>query len=408
MKKSQKIILLGLDASGKTTLLYRMKNRSDEVVTTIPTIGFNVEVLEMNRVNFTCWDVGGCDKIRPLWRHYFQDATAVVFVVDSNDHERLEYAKDELTTILRDVPASLPLLVVNNKIDLPRSMTMEKVLHGLGLHEVMDRRWEIIPCCAVKPELSKDCLSWIQAFLEENDGFRKDRSHPGITSDTFFSQKKQTSSQTKKPDEVLFPITGSLPDKGEGGTTENAVVQQVQLHNQRKFDGIWTDWIERASKISKASEDEEEQKFIQQFEEFRLPSWDHYSHVLIAYLLIKRDGRDQGFKRIEEGIRNYIANNQSQTNGKSFHATMTRFWCHLVAYWMARLESRDFSETTSDLRDKSAFYRFLVFVHDEKDPKTDLAQSGLFRQYYSNEAIFRAEAKAAVRPPDLSELPPLQ
>jgi len=62
---------VGLDAAGKTTTLYKLK--LGEVVTTIPTIGFNVETVEYKNINFTVWDVGGQDKIRPLWRHYYQN-----------------------------------------------------------------------------------------------------------------------------------------------------------------------------------------------------------------------------------------------------------------------------------------------------------------------------------------------
>ncbi len=58
-------------AAGKTTILYKLK--LGEVVTTIPTIGFNVETVQYKKIEFTVWDVGGQDKIRPLWRHYFQN-----------------------------------------------------------------------------------------------------------------------------------------------------------------------------------------------------------------------------------------------------------------------------------------------------------------------------------------------
>lgn len=70
-KKDMRILMVGLDAAGKTTILYKLK--LGEIVTTIPTIGFNVETVEYNKTNFTVWDVGGQDKIRPLWRHYFQN-----------------------------------------------------------------------------------------------------------------------------------------------------------------------------------------------------------------------------------------------------------------------------------------------------------------------------------------------
>ena len=95
---------VGLDAAGKTTILYKLK--LGEIVTTIPTIGFNVETVEYKNISFTVWDVGGQDKIRPLWRHYFQNTQGLIFVVDSNDRERIDGdngAKDELHRMVRIV-----------------------------------------------------------------------------------------------------------------------------------------------------------------------------------------------------------------------------------------------------------------------------------------------------------------
>ncbi|XP_044533812.1 ADP-ribosylation factor 3 isoform X2 [Gracilinanus agilis] len=74
-KKEMRILMVGLDAAGKTTILYKLK--LGEIVTTIPTIGFNVETVEYKNISFTVWDVGGQDKIRPLWRHYFQNTQEV-------------------------------------------------------------------------------------------------------------------------------------------------------------------------------------------------------------------------------------------------------------------------------------------------------------------------------------------
>lgn len=91
---------VGLDAAGKTTILYKLK--LGEVVTTIPTIGFNVETVEYKNVNFTVWDVGGQDKIRPLWRHYYQNTQGLIFVVDSNDRDRIGEAREELTKMLAE------------------------------------------------------------------------------------------------------------------------------------------------------------------------------------------------------------------------------------------------------------------------------------------------------------------
>lgn len=85
-KKEVRILIIGLDAAGKTTTLYTLK--LGEVVTTIPTIGLNVETLQFKNLAMTAWDVGGRDKIRPLYRHYYQNTQGLVFVLDSNDRER--------------------------------------------------------------------------------------------------------------------------------------------------------------------------------------------------------------------------------------------------------------------------------------------------------------------------------
>ena len=90
-KKDVRILMVGLDAAGKTTILYKLK--LGEIVTTIPTIGFNVEQIASRNFTITAWDVGGRDKVRPLWRHYFQGTTALVFVIDSNDRDRLDAAR---------------------------------------------------------------------------------------------------------------------------------------------------------------------------------------------------------------------------------------------------------------------------------------------------------------------------
>ena len=133
---------MGLDAAGKTTILYKLK--LGEIVTTIPTIGFNVETVEYKNISFTVWDVGGQDKIRPLWRHYFQNTEGLIFVVDSNDRERIAEARDELNRMLaEDELREAVLLVFANKQDLPHAMNPAEITDKLGLHNMRNRNWYI-------------------------------------------------------------------------------------------------------------------------------------------------------------------------------------------------------------------------------------------------------------------------
>merc|ERR1719197_1833660 len=97
-KKDAKLLMIGLDAAGKTTILYNLK--MGEVVTTIPTVGFNVETVEYGRLRMQVWDVGGQDKIRKLWRHYYHGTQGLIFVIDSADRNRVADARLELTKIL--------------------------------------------------------------------------------------------------------------------------------------------------------------------------------------------------------------------------------------------------------------------------------------------------------------------
>merc|ERR1712005_71057 len=125
-KQEMRILMVGLDAAGKTTILYKLK--LGEVVTTIPTIGFNVETVEYKNISFTVWDVGGQDKIRPLWRHYYQNTQGIIFVVDSNDRERVTEAKDELNRMLsEDELRDGVLLVLSNKQDLPKALKVKNI-----------------------------------------------------------------------------------------------------------------------------------------------------------------------------------------------------------------------------------------------------------------------------------------
>merc|ERR1719502_2064445 len=104
-------MIVGLVGAGKTTMLYRMKR--DEVVSTVPTIGFNVETVQFRDMNFTVWDVGSQNsKIRPLWRHYFKQTQGIIFVVDSTDEARMTTAQAELSQMLDDKLLRNPTLLV--------------------------------------------------------------------------------------------------------------------------------------------------------------------------------------------------------------------------------------------------------------------------------------------------------
>jgi len=163
--KQVRILMVGLDAAGKTTILYKLK--LGEIVTTIPTIGFNVETVEYKNISFTVWDVGGQDKIRPLWRHYFQNTQGLIFVIDSNDRERIGEARQELERMLNeDELREAILLIFANKQDLPNSMTAAEITDKLGLHSLRSRNWYIQATCATSGNGLYEGLDWLSNQLK--------------------------------------------------------------------------------------------------------------------------------------------------------------------------------------------------------------------------------------------------
>jgi len=166
-KKQVRILMVGLDAAGKTTILYKLK--LGEIVTTIPTIGFNVETVEYKNISFTVWDVGGQDKIRPLWRHYFQNTQGLIFVVDSNDRERIEESREELHKMLQeDELRDAVLLVFANKQDLPNAMNAAELTDKLVLHGMRNRQWYIQATCATHGNGLYEGLDWLSKTLSES------------------------------------------------------------------------------------------------------------------------------------------------------------------------------------------------------------------------------------------------
>ncbi|CAD6247188.1 unnamed protein product [Miscanthus lutarioriparius] len=160
--REARILVLGLDNAGKTTILYRLQ--MGEVVSTIPTIGFNVETVQYNNIKFQVWDLGGQTSIRPYWRCYFPNTQAIIYVVDSSDTDRLVTAKEEFHAILEeDELKGAVVLVYANKQDLPGALDDAAITESLELHKIKSRQWAIFKTSAIKGEglfEGLDCLCY--------------------------------------------------------------------------------------------------------------------------------------------------------------------------------------------------------------------------------------------------------
>jgi len=162
--KEVRMLMVGLDAAGKTTILYQLK--MGETVKTIPTIGFNVETLEYKGLNFTVWDVGGQDKIRVLWKHYYQNTDGLIFVVDSNDKDRIEDAAEELKKMLSEEELKdCVVLVMANKQDLSGAMSPNDIKDKLGLESLKGKQWLVQGTSATTGQGLKEGLDWMAGSL---------------------------------------------------------------------------------------------------------------------------------------------------------------------------------------------------------------------------------------------------
>uniref|UniRef100_A0A673AFR0 ADP-ribosylation factor 4-like n=1 Tax=Sphaeramia orbicularis TaxID=375764 RepID=A0A673AFR0_9TELE len=132
-------------------------------------MGFNVETVEYKNISFTVWDVGGQDKIRPLWRHYFQNTQGLIFVVDSNDRERVAESADELSKMLQeDELKDAILLVFANKQDLPNALSMSEITDKLNLQTLRNRPWHVQSACATQGTGLYEGLDWLSKELSKN------------------------------------------------------------------------------------------------------------------------------------------------------------------------------------------------------------------------------------------------
>lgn len=158
--RESRIMIIGLDGAGKTTLLYKIK--LGEFVTTIPTIGFNVETFEYKNIKFTAWDIGGQEKIRSLWMHYLFNNDAVIFVVDAADLERIDEAKEALHLIFEaEELADTKLLVYANKQDQPNALSAEELRERMELPEATKNPTRVQPCIATTGDGLYEGLDWL-------------------------------------------------------------------------------------------------------------------------------------------------------------------------------------------------------------------------------------------------------
>lgn len=164
-EKEVKLLMLGLDGAGKTTILYKLKLNAN--IFTFPTVGFNMESFKYQGVKFTIWDAGGQNTVRSLWNSLYRDTQGLIFVVDSSDRKRISEAKEELMRVLKEEELSgTLLLILANKQDISDVMSLSEISEKLGLQLLKNRKWNIKPACSKTGEGLKEGLSWLKLELK--------------------------------------------------------------------------------------------------------------------------------------------------------------------------------------------------------------------------------------------------
>eukprot|EP00729_Bicosta_minor_P008950 gene8950-16320_t len=159
-EKEVRLLMLGLDNAGKTTILKRFNG--EDIDTISPTLGFNIKTLEHRGFKLNFWDVGGQKSLRSYWRNYFEATDGLIWVVDSADRLRLKDCKEELKVLLGEERlAGASLLIFANKQDLPGSMTAAQIEEALELDKITSHHWQIQGCSAVTGENLLEGMDWV-------------------------------------------------------------------------------------------------------------------------------------------------------------------------------------------------------------------------------------------------------
>lgn len=221
-----KIIILGMQNAGKTTILYRLS--LGQLVKTAPTIGSNVEELTYNNVKFQAWDLGGQESIRALWDVYYVNTDAVIYVIDSKDDENFEISKSEFYKVLanKNLKNSV-ILIFANKQDLPGAKNINKIIEDYELNKIKDHIWHIQPCSAVNGEGLVNGIKWLSDQLV----FRGKNNFPNNPY-TMEDEEKENNDKNKNSQTDNSNITLNISNVNND--TNNNIVGEINNIEEKK------------------------------------------------------------------------------------------------------------------------------------------------------------------------------
>ncbi|KAF2444626.1 P-loop containing nucleoside triphosphate hydrolase protein [Karstenula rhodostoma CBS 690.94] len=383
------ISILGLDYAGKTTILHKLA--STPITTTIPTIGMTIKTANIKtrtptrngkKPAFTVWtaDVGGCSKAQSrVHRWMLRDIiSGVVWVIDASDGDRLAESREELRRLLpkfcdaeeADCAMSIPVMILLTKNDLPNSKPLSTILAQFDplLTARPHAYFEATPTAPLASSGLTEAFAWLSDALPS-------------TSDA-------------------APPTPSEAEK----TTANNL---AALRSPSALSTTLESWLARAEK------DIPPETLLERFYALDLDSWDHYTHLRLAYILLLTHGRREGKDKIFTTFKTYI-DNSGKINGKSFHTTLTYFWVQMVHLGIACMDAHTARDAHS-LKTKTNTDAN-TDASERRDPRLDdfaaflalnqyLVDGQLWADYYTKEVLMSAEARAGVVFPDIKGLP---
>jgi len=163
-KTELNVLCIGLDNSGKTTIINKLKPDKSQAQDIVPTVGFTVEKFMSQSLNFTVFDMSGQGRYRNLWEHYYKNAQAIIFVLDSSDQLRIAVAKEELDLLLQhqDIARrNIPILFFANKSDCKEALTAVQCTQKMGLDSISNKPWYICASNALTGEGLQIGVNWL-------------------------------------------------------------------------------------------------------------------------------------------------------------------------------------------------------------------------------------------------------
>ena len=222
-----RVIILGMQNAGKTTILYRLS--LGQLVKTTPTIGSNVEELTYNNVKFQAWDLGGQESTRSVWDVYYMNTDAIVYVIDSIDDEYYEESKIQFHKMLNN-PAlkNATILIFANKQDLPGAKTVNKLIEDYEFDKIKSHIWHIQSCSALKGEGLVTGIKW----LSEQLVFRGKNNFPN--NPYIFNENEEQNNSTKNESKDISINIKDSAVSDANLKSESEVVGEINKNDEKK------------------------------------------------------------------------------------------------------------------------------------------------------------------------------